>query len=363
MNLSMILPGLIVLTFACAPGPEGGQPAPAGSTAKENQAMPQVTLTLNEPAQQVDVTVDGQPFTSYCYWDKQYKPVLYPLRTADGRTVSRGYPVKMVTGERVDHPHQVSCWFNFGDVNGVDFWGNSDSVNHSRGRFGQIRHKSLDGMQSGPGKGWIDVTLDWLGPSDDLMLTEKDRIYFRAAPGLRIIDRVMTLTAAQKIVFNDTKEGAFAIRVTRGLEEPSTEPIRYVDASGEVTEVAALDNTGVEGSYLSSEGKVDEKGVWGTRAKWCILRGTVEGRGATIAIFDYPDNVGYPTHWHARGYGLFSANMFGFKAFNKNETELNFTLQPGESTTLRYRVLIATDKLDAEMTERLYQEWLKDNQS
>ncbi|HLA40858.1 MAG TPA: DUF6807 family protein, partial [Candidatus Glassbacteria bacterium] len=123
---------------------------------------------------------------------------------------------------------------------------------------------------------------------------------------------------------------------------------------------AVMDNTGVNGSYLSSEGKVDEKEVWGTRAKWCILRGTVEGKDATLGIFDYPDNVGYPTHWHARGYGLFSANMFGATAFNKDEKPLNFTLQPGETTKLRYRILIAAERLDTEKTENLYQQWLKD---
>ena len=31
----------------------------------------------------------------------------------------------------------------------------------------------------------------------------------------------------------------------------------------------------------------------------------------TIAIFDHPGNVNYPTYWHARGYGLFAANPLG----------------------------------------------------
>ncbi|HLA40147.1 MAG TPA: DUF6807 family protein, partial [Candidatus Glassbacteria bacterium] len=239
MKIQMIIAAAITVALSCTGAPDAGQPAPAGSQAKEGEAMPQVTVALNEPAQQVDVTVDGQPFTSYCFWSKLHKPVLYPLRSADGRIVSRQYPAKMIPGERVDHPHQLSCWFNFGDVNGVDFWGNSDSVNQARGHFGNIRQRSLDGMQSGPDKAWIDVTLDWLGPQDNLMLTEKDRIYFRAAPGLRIIDRVMTLTAgSEKVTFNDTKEGAFAIRVARGLEEPSDQPQRFVDERGEVTEVA-----------------------------------------------------------------------------------------------------------------------------
>ena len=41
-----------------------------------------VKLTDAKDKKQVDVTVDGQPFTSYVYWDNQKKPILYPLRTA-----------------------------------------------------------------------------------------------------------------------------------------------------------------------------------------------------------------------------------------------------------------------------------------
>jgi len=320
-----------------------------------------IEVINNQAARQVDVIIGGQPFTSYCYWEKLKKPVLYPLTTDDGRIVSRGFPVKMVPGERVDHPHQISHWFNYGDVNGYDYWGNSDSVDQSRGIYGVIAHRSLDALSSGEGKAYIDVAMDWLDPKGEKLLDEKDRIFFRTGPGLRIIDRVIKLTTLDtKVVFGDTKEGMFGIRVTRGLEEPSDTPLRFVDAQGNITEVAQLDNTGVDGEYLSSEGRVNEKEVWGTRAKWCILRGTVQDKQATIAIFDHPDNVGYPTYWHARGYGLFAANPLGWKDFTNGEKALNFTLNPGESTTFRYRILIASRRLDKEETESLYQRWLQE---
>ena len=82
-------------------------------------------------AQRVDVLVDGELFTSYVYSDTLpvlKKPVLYPLRTASGATVTRGYPLDARPGERVDHPHHIGLWFNYGDVEGLDFWNNSDVV-------------------------------------------------------------------------------------------------------------------------------------------------------------------------------------------------------------------------------------------
>ena len=51
-------------------------------------------------------------------------------------------------------------------------------------------------------------------------------------------------------------------------------------------------------------------------------------------MIDHPKNPGYPTYWHARGYGLFAANPLGQKAFSNGKETLNLTLEPGQSATL-----------------------------
>ncbi len=63
-----------------------------------------------------------------------------------------------------------------------------------------------------------------------------------------------------------------------------------------------------------------------------------------MAIFDHPSNPGYPSYWHARGYGLFAVNPLGQKVFNNGKEEMNLTLQPGGSTSFTYCVLIASGK-------------------
>ncbi len=359
MKLSAIIITLTTLAVAaCSGGGDPADEAAAQGSAEKEAMQPMIEITHDQAARQVDVTVDGRPFTSYCYWERLYKPVIYPLRAADGRIYSRSFPVAMVPGERVDHPHHLSHWFNYGDVNGIDYWGTSDSVDLDSGRYGRIVHRSVDAVSGGAGTGLLEVTMDWQTLEGEKQLSEHDKIYFRAEGDLRIIDRVITLTALEeKIVFRDTKEGAFGIRLTRSLEEPADEPLRFVDEHGNITEVARLDNEGVDGSYLSSEGKVDEKEVWGTAAKWCILTGTVDGLPATVGIFGHPANPTYPTYWHARGYGLFAANPFGWKTFTKGEKELNFTLEPGQSATFRFRIVLSTDKLDATTTENLFNRW------
>src|ERR1051326_8392514 len=87
-----------------------------------------VEIKVDEAAKRVDVSIDGKPFTSYIWPSTLKKPVLYPLRTAKGTVVTRGFPLDPRSGERVDHPHQVGLWLNSGNVNGLDFWNNSDAI-------------------------------------------------------------------------------------------------------------------------------------------------------------------------------------------------------------------------------------------
>ena len=323
-----------------------------------------IKITENKAKKQLDVTIDGELFTSYCWWDGQKKPILYPLKTAKGTVVTRSYPIAKVAGERTDHPHHISSWFTYGNINGVDFWNTpSDDVktSYDAGKMGKIIHRSFSSIKNGDKAASVKLQADWIMPDGSKVLQQDEQMTFRSAPNVRIIDRVITLTAQdKKVVFGDSKEGALGIRTARALEEPSTKPDVFTDANGVPTKVPTMDNTGVDGKYLSSEGKEGEKGAWGTRAKWMTLSGNVKGEEVSLAIFDHPKNPTYPTYWHARGYGLFAANPFGAKEFTNGKTVLNYTLEPGKTVTLRFRILISSGKLSKEQTEALYNQFLKD---
>lgn len=301
----------------------------------------EVRVIANEAARRVDVTVGGQPFTSYIWPDSIKKPVLYPLRTAKGTIITRGYPLDPRPGERVDHPHQIGLWFNYGDVNGLDFWNNSEAIKPGeRNRYGTIRLVKVKHIASGKARGELVVEMEWLAPDGKALLREDTTFVFRAAAGERVIDRITTLTALDKrVTFTDNKEGVIGMRVARQLEQPADKPEVFTDSSGKTTAVPKLDNTGVTGRYRSSEGKTGDD-VWGTRGKWTMLTGKIGQEPITLAILDHPKNPGYPTYWHARGYGLFAANPLGQKVFSNGQVTLNFTLEPGHSATFRYRVLI-----------------------
>src|SRR5438270_6325478 len=145
----------------------------------------------------------------------------------------------------------------------------------------------------------------------------------------------------------------FVLGVASLLEKPTATPEIYTDAAGRPTAVPVLDNTGVTGSYTSSEGKKGDA-VWGTRGRWTMLTGKIGDEALTIAMIDHPKNPGYPTYWHARGYGLYAANPLGQKVFSNGRETLNFTLEPHASATFRYAVLVLEGMVTADRLEREY---------
>jgi hypothetical protein len=90
-----------------------------------------------------------------------------------------------------------------------------------------------------------------------------------------------------------------------------------------------------------------------------MLTGEVDGAPVTLAILDHPKNVGFPTYWHARGYGLFAANPLGTKVFSNGKEELNFRLAPGQATTFRYRVLILSRTATPDQIETYYRDFTR----
>jgi hypothetical protein len=112
----------------------------------------------------------------------------------------------------------------------------------------------------------------------------------------------------------------------------------------------------VNGDYLTSEGRTGDA-AWGTRGRWCLLAGRVGTDPVAIAIFDSPGNPGFPTYWHARGYGLFAANPLGQKDLSGGKDVLNFSIPKGRSATFRYRVLIVDGTRTPAELDRAWTEW------
>jgi hypothetical protein len=266
----------------------------------------------------IDVTVDGRPFTSYRYAADQPKPVLYPIHTPRGTDICRGYPPR--TDESQDHPHHGGVFFAADRVNGNDFW-------RSTTRSPRIEHVATGDMAGGDGEAVLSVVLHWIGRDEKVLLEERRRMSFLAEEESYAIDFEAVLQARQaEVVFEDVEEGLFAIRVADWMREPA-------------------EGRPGGGRYINAHGAEGADAVWGRRAPWVALQSAAGEGEAGVAILNHPASTNFPTFWHARGYGLFSANPLGQGAFLAQTdagkaAPLRLTLASGEEAAFRFRVLV-----------------------
>jgi hypothetical protein len=305
-------------------------------------ASAQVTLT--QTPQQIAIAIDGQPFSVlYIAGEQLNRPYLHPLRSASGLIVTRSVPAGQQPGETTDHPHHAGLFYGHGNVSGVNFWAIQNGpaspakIDPPPGRIVLDRVVSV---KSGRESGSLDVVFNWLAPDGRRLLVETRTMTFHAHPSLRIVDVDLDLAAAEAIVFRDTKEGTFALRMATPLEEPRT---------GNAKEAGAIVRTG---TLRNAQGGVREANVWGKRSEWVDYSGELDGQKVGIVLMDHRSNPRHPTYWHSRGYGLHSINPFGVSDFLNDKTkDGSLTIAAGEHVRFRYRIVVHQGASPAQIAE------------
>ena len=307
----------------------------------------------------VDVFIDNKHFTSFIYPDNMEKQVLYPIYTVSGQDITRGFPINPRPFERTDHPHHVGLWYNFGDVNGLDFWNNSFAIKwEDKHKYGSIKFDKIEKMDSSAGE--LQTLANWVDSKGNILLEERTTFIFSENNGTRFIERITALTAMQKeVVFTENKEGLIGLRVDRAFEEPSLKAEKYLDSNGNITETAILNNEGVNGVYRNAEG-VKGGDVWGKKSKWVALSANKNDEIITIVMIDHHNNPYDPAWSHARGYGLFAMNNLAGRAVDKSSTPVKITLGNGDKVTFRHKIVIGGDLSDKEI-EEVYNSFNYDN--
>ncbi len=297
------------------------------------------TVELVKGDNRIDVVIAGKPFTSYVYGDDMTKPVLVPVRTPSGIEVNRRHPLVKTQGASSDHEHHVGIFFAVDQVNGVNYWKNT-------GVPPQIRHVEITQMAGDDGRATLATLAHWIDDKRQVVLEERRTMTFLAGghENEYAIDFSIDLTAKNdKVIFEDIEEGMFAIRVSDYLRE--------TDASVALKEGQPLPTESLAGTgrYFSSNGDETAKNIWGKRARWVALQGVREGKVVGVAILNHPASINYPTYWHVRNYGLFSANPLGQADFQKGQPKqyrknkiipLRLTLERGETAHFRFLVIV-----------------------
>lgn len=287
-----------------------GMKAPIGGVYKLKLATNLKDSVVFAPAgPNLAITIAGEPFSVYRI-DEGAKPFLFPLIGPTGAPYTRAYPMKKVAGEDNDHPHQRSFWFTHGKVNGVDFWSEME-------KHGDIKETARVTSVAGPVLGRLRTTDDWLAPDGKKVCTdERVLTIYRTTRG-RVLDFEIEIKATEgPVVFGDTKEGMFGLRVASTMDV----------------------NKKLGGKITNAEGLTDDR-AWGKASPWVDYCGPVEGKTVGIAILNHPVSFRYPTTWHVRTYGLFAANPFGWHDFGMGRSG-EYTLSAGSTLRFAYRVIL-----------------------
>jgi len=284
----------------------------------------------------IRVEIGGELFTEYIHADCE-NPFLYPVHGPHGIGMTRNYPMRIVSGESGDHLHHTSIWFAHDGINGVDFW---RSANPGHGR---VVHQEISRAESGDGRGVIETTNHWVGPDGKVECSDRRVLTFLDLDAGHAIDWQITLRATEgEVRIKDTEEGTMGIRTHPNL--------RLENGDGVTT---------ANGQARNSEG-VTGKAVWGKQAEWIDYWGKIKSHTVGIALFNHPSNPRHPTWWHARPYGLFTANPFGRHDFGDGPPGSgNMTIPAGDEVIFRYRILFHEGDPDEACIEKEFTRFSK----
>jgi len=301
-------------------------------------------VTIVPAEDHVDFLVGGKLVGRYHIGPKVAKPYLWPLLAPGGVAITRAWPMEPAKkGDSTDHPHQKSAWFCHGDVipegldlkqkvkgvKGVDFW--SETKGH-----GVVACTEVSPPVNRGDRASIKTRNEWRTADGTKIMDETRvlRLFDLGKTWLLVFD-IDLYASVVPIVFGDTKEGSFGVRVSDSI----------VAARG-------------KGKIENADGKTGERDCWGRLSAWCDYSGPIEGKTTGIAIFEEPSNT--PACWHVRGYGLMAANPFGrdrsFPAM-KGRTDL-VRINRGEHLRLRYGILLHQGDAQSGQVGEMYRRFL-----
>ena len=249
----------------------------------------------------VKILVGKQQVAEFVHTEKPAgRPFISNVKTLDGIQVTRNYPVK--AGDQSDHPHHQGIFHTFSQVNGIDYW-------HMRGITKHVRF--VREPQVGTKTGFVTENSYLDREQKETLLTEVISYEFKVTEmGLLIIVDSVIKATQDGVVLGSKEEGGLAVRMASDLR---------VD-----TGAVMADDQGRQGGSA----------IWGKAARWVDNSGLKNGRWVGVTLLTHPKN-GRLYHWHARDYGLITANPLG-----PLNTAPDRVLQSGDSLRFRYGVMI-----------------------
>lgn len=276
-------------------------------------------VTLASTDNGVSISVDGEKFAEFRNGKDLAKPFLIDVRSAGGAIVTR--PLE----KPEDHPHHKGVWCSIDEVNGIKFWA-------EKGKIENVKTELLT-PKGNPAK--MRITNHWLDTDGKPLLVETTTISIFAN---RLLSYDIQFAAQSKpVLFEDTKEGLFGIRLANSLRESQG------------------------GKVINAEGLQGTLECWGKQSPWVDYYGDVDGQTHGVTLFDHPENP-RKSRYHVRNYGLFTISPFGEKAYtNGASPEMPLELKPGEKFRLRYGLYVHPGDTESAKVADVFETWRKDS--
>jgi len=278
-------------------------------------------VTAEQEGTQINIAVDGKPFTVYRFDQKLKKPYLWPvLGPRSGKSVT----VESVPDQ---YPHHNSIWLGCDRVNGGNFWQPHGDLSTG--------HVKSTGAKIAKGEGDSVVITDeciWQKPGMDAVIRDTRRITISApSADLRFLDFELEMHMLTDVIIQKTNHSLFSVRMMPDLSAKEG------------------------GTLVNARGDVGEKATFGVATPWCAFHGTRDGVTEGVAFFQSPTNPWYPSPWFTRDYGFMSPTPMYWP---ENDKDTRFA--KGDSLILRYRVVVHGGTTDEAKTAALFADYAKD---
>jgi hypothetical protein len=295
-------------------------------------------VTVKDDGETLTLSVRGHPTVRY-----QYAPV--PAPAGASPLYARGgflHPIWSPAGEILtriqppDHYHHVGLWnpWTRTEFEGrkIDFWNLADGQGTVRATA--VLSTVADAVFGGFRALLEHVDLKAPGGAKPALHEEWQVRAWNIDPakGRALVDFVSTLSCASDspLTIEAYRYQGFGFRATASWND----------------ENAVL---------LTSEGRNKSDGN-ATRARWCDVRGPSSGGTAGIVFMSHPANFNHPEPLRIWPTGANEGKENVFFNFNPAQ-DREWTLRPGRTYTLRYRMLVYDGAMEGEMAERHWRDF------
>ena len=251
---------------------------------------------------------------------------IHPLWTPGGQVLTRIQPP--------DHYHHYGLWNPWTHVlfegDTIDFW-------NLNARTGTVRFGNFVSVISG------NIFGEYAALHEHIVYPNqpKEKVALREVQTVR----VYAPSGAEYYIADITVEMNCAQGPVRLLE------YRYGGIGWRATEQWTKENSRV----LTSEGKTRREAD-GSKARWCIVEGEVDGQNAGAVMMSYPSNYNYPEPlriWPEnanRNRGDMFANCSPTK-------DMDWPLKPGKNYVLKYRFVVFNGAFTKEKAEAAWRDF------